>query len=175
MSDYQTKLFDSSRQLADTLVREIDVNQSRYDEMFAVARKDIYPYSMRAARVLQLCTTSCPGLARVHIPEMVNTLDTLKTDGVKRAYLGMLLDVWEHIDEEQIGILTDLCFHWITDMKEAIATRAYALEILLKVTDRYPEISRELLETLENTEGEVTGGIKVRYDRAIRSLRKLNV
>lgn len=174
MTDYESKLFDSSRNLADMLMNDIGADPEKFSQMFALAMRDTYPLSMRAARVMQLCTEKYPSLLLPHVDTVIQALPLLKVEGVRRSYLRMLNDVVKQIDEEQIGLVTDMCFRWIKDMKQAIAVRVYSLDMLVQVIGLFPDLRFELIEILETLEKTEDGAMLGRCRLILGKMRKWN-
>ena len=128
MREYERKLFDSSRAIADMLTDDIGQHPERFEEMLVLCFRDEYPLSMRAARIVALCTERHPFLAHPHVSRLISELPTLKTEGVRRGILKMLLDAHPPLHEDDLGLLTDLCFRWLANPKEAMAVRYYCIE-----------------------------------------------
>lgn len=171
MFDYTAKLVDSSRQLADFLAEDIGDSQEKFDEMLTVALQDKYPVSMRAARILALCK-SRKQLIRPHIPEIVKSLQGINVVGVKRGLLKILSEMPQVIDEDSIGILTDLSFDWMADAKQEIAIRVYAIDLLLSVVKKYPDLIQEFRSSLETIMEDSSTGLSSRCKYAIRKLTR---
>lgn len=149
MFNYELKLVDSSRLIADIIVADIGNNTEKYAEILELTLRDEYPLSMRASRVLALATRNDTSLLLPHLQRVIDTLGSLKVEGVKRGFLYILAELPLELNEEMLGIVVDHCFTWLNDAKEAIAIRYYAIEILVKVVFRYPELKTELVESLQ--------------------------
>ena len=171
MFDYESKLVDSSRILADILVADIGDSQDKYSEMMAVAMLDKYPVSMRAARILTLCTSKNPTLIRPHIKTIIQSLESTKVEGVRRGFFKILSEVPDLINEECLGLLADLAFDWMGDPKQAIAIRVYAIDLLLHVVKKYPDLRYEFVGNLETIMEDGSSGLK---SKCKHTLRKLN-
>ncbi len=172
MYNYDSKLVDSSRLIADILVKDIGNERDKFDEMFHLSLRDEYPLSMRAARVVALCAEQNIELVEPYIDQIVAMLGQLKVDGVKRSFLKILAESPLVPSEDSIGILTDLAFTWLEDFKQAIAIRYYCIEILLKVSAIYPEIGDELSILLKNLSEDESSGIKSKSKKVINYLKK---
>lgn len=172
MSDYELKLVDSSRAFIDILAAEIGCNSKKYGEMFTIAIMDKYPLSMRAARVLQFCTEKYPPLVLPYLKNIINLLDKLKVDGVKRSFLKMIIASPRLPDEDSLGLLIDFCFSALQDNKQAIAIRAYSIDLLLKIIPVYPDLIHELIPILESREMEESAGMKRKHRYILKVLRK---
>jgi hypothetical protein len=172
MRNYESKLVDSSRLIADILVNDIGQDQERFLEMLELTFLDKYPLSMRAARIVALCTEKSPSLITSHIPTLLNKLSGLKVEGVRRGLLKILADNTLELDEEQTGLLTDMAFSWLEDTKEAIAIRYYSMEIILQVCRKYPELKKELFFLLKTFVNEDSPGISSKSKAILKELGK---
>ncbi len=173
MRNYESKLVDSSRLLADILVKDIGNDTGRFKEMMNLAFRDEYPLSMRAARVVALTAEWYPDLLIPYIPILITAFQHLKTGGVRRSFLKTLTEHSYPLSEEQLGILADLAFTWLSDPKEAIAIRYYSIEILLIVAKLYPEIRNELKSILDELLEDESSGLRAKSRKVINYLRKL--
>ncbi len=173
MHDYELKLVDSSRLLADILVNDIGNNPERFEEMMNLSLRDEYPLSMRAARVIALVIESYPDLVYPYIPIMISRLSQLKTEGVRRGFLKVLSEQPFPYDEEQMGILTDIAFTWLSDPKEAVSIRYYSIEILLNVSKKYPEIQNELKSILNELLEDGSSGLQAKSTMVLKYLKRL--
>jgi len=171
MFDYESKLVDSSRILADILVEDIGNSKEKYSEMVAVAMLDKYPVSMRAARILTLCKSKNQTLIKPHIKTIVRSLKNLKVEGVKRGFLKILSEVPDIIKEDCLGLLADMAFDWMGDPKQAIAIRVYAIDLLLYVVKKYPDLTHEFASNLETIMEDGSSGLK---SKSKHTMRKLN-
>ena len=173
MRNYKSKLVDNSRLLADILVKDIGNDTVRFKEMMNLALLDRYPLSMRAARVVALTAEGHPDFLIPFIPQLISRLQHLTTEGVRRSFLKTLSEHSYPFSEEQLGILADLAFTWLSDPKEAIAIRYYSIEILLIVAKLYPEIRIELKSILEELLEDQSSGLRAKSIKVINYLRKL--
>ena len=172
MRDYESKLVDSSRLLADILVDDIGNDQERFNEMMDIASRDEYPLSMRAARIIALSSQNYPELMVSRIDQIIKILKKCKTDGVRRSLLKILTGLPIPFTEDQLGILTDLAFAWLTDIREPVSVRYYSIEILQIVAGIYPEIGTELSQILSGMMDGSSSGLKAKSRKVLHHLRK---
>lgn len=170
MNSIEEQLVDSSRVIADVVVANIGINQELFDETVLLVMKDEYPLSMRAARIIQLVAEKHPNMMRVHVQDFINCLKHSKIDGVKRCLLKIFAEAPVYITEDQIGELTDLCFAFAEDQKEAIAIRAFAIDFLLKVMKQFPELKTELKSVLESIIPDGSVGLKHKCRKILKKL-----
>lgn len=162
MPSIQEQLVDSSRKLADLVVQYVGHSPERYGEAFQLTMKDIYPLSMRAGRVVMLCTERHPDLFRPYIHQSVIQLPTIQVDGVKRTLLQIFGSVHFQMDEDEMGQLFDCCLSFFENPSEAIAVRALALTVLYELSKKFPEVTDELIALVESYEGQVSRGLQGR-------------
>jgi hypothetical protein len=173
MHNYEAKLVDSSRLIADMLVADIGDDRDKFAEMMMLSFRDEYPLSMRAARVIALCVENNTTLIIPHLQRMVDTIDTISVEGVKRSFLKIFAEMPVELNEDMLGILTDRSFNWLVDPKEAIAIRYYAIDILVKVVKLYPEIKIELTESLNSLLDDDSTALHTKGRKVLKYLDKL--
>jgi hypothetical protein len=104
--------------------------------------------ALRSARVVQLVAEEMPELFRPYFPDMVRRLKGLTHSSVKRCMMKVLSFYDLSGEEELHGLIIDACFERMNDFEEDIATRAYAIRVLQRFMDIYPEISGEFMSAL---------------------------
>jgi hypothetical protein len=171
MSNIEDQLVDSSRIIADMAVRNIGDSQDLFDEAIRLMLVDKYPISMRSARVVQLVAEKHPNLLRPHVHTLISALTKSKVDGVKRCTLKVLAETPIYMSEEDFGELADICFNFAEDENEAIAIRAFAIDILLQVVKKYPEIKPELRAILESIIPFGSTGLKNKCKKILKTLK----
>lgn len=81
----------------------------------------------------------------------------------------MLMD----LPEKYRGQVFDMCVHYINDVKEAIAVRAFAIAICGDMCKYYPELKDELIEILALHENYGSPGFRSQAKRVKKELQKL--
>lgn len=147
--DLKALLSDSSRRTADIAVAVAGNDPERFRLLLEFALDDEAPFSMRAARVINMISLSHPQLIRSYLTQIVSRLPGMKNDGLKRGMLKTLSEHRYHYDEESLGKLVDSCFVFLNDPAEKTAVKIYALDILYRTASEYPEIRPELIASIE--------------------------
>jgi hypothetical protein len=173
MYDYELKLIDSSRMIADILVADIGNIQEKYDEMMALALRDEYPLSMRAARIVALCSFKHLNLVKPHLKSIIKILPCAKVDGLKRSFLKILAELPVYIDEEELGKLTGTAFEFLSDHKQSVAIRVFSIDILVNIGKRYPDIKFELKTILESVIPEGSAGLRAKCRKTLKTLNPI--
>lgn len=168
--DLHDLLFDSSRRTADMAVSAISNNPEFFRKMLDFAMLDKAPFAMRAARVVQLASHNHPELIRNYLNEIVRKLPTFATDGLKRGFAKILTERSLDYDDETLGILVKTSFDWLMNPSEKAAIKVYAMEILYKISQFYPDIKPELISSIENQIPRSTMAVKSRGKEILAKL-----
>ncbi len=165
-------LVDSSRRLADLVVNEVGSNQEKFNELAKVMLEDEYPVSMRAARALSLCVDNHPGLVQPMVNDLVLNMEKVHTEGVKRAILKIFTSDTIQLTEDQEGILFDKCISYMISATEAIAIKAYSMDIVYNISNKYAELKQEIKEVLHVMLNDESAGIRARAGNMLKSISK---
>jgi hypothetical protein len=170
--DLEDLLFDSSRRTADIAVSAIGDNPEIFKKFLDFAMQDNGRYAMRAARVVQLASYNYPELIRPYIKEIIHKLPTFKNDGLRRNFLKILTERSLNLDEDTLWILVNVSFDYLISPSEKPAMKVYAMEILYKISQFYPDIQSELISTIENQLPRSTVAVKSRGKQVLAKLYK---
>lgn len=172
MNRIEQQLVESSRKLTDIIVSQIGSDQDLFDETMELMYRDISPISMRAAWIAYLVTEKHPKLAKPHYYRLIKVLPNLKVDGVKRSALKILSGSMNVITEDALGELADIAFTLAEDPNQAIAVKAFAIDILVIVAKKYPDITPEIKAILEGIMPEASRGLKHKCHKLIKYYNK---
>lgn len=167
----EDKLVESSRALTDLVVREIGNNQQLFDETIVLLYRDVSPVSMRAAWVAYLVAENYPHLVKKHYSNLISILPSIKVDGVKRSILKMLSDGMDELKDEDFGALADCAFTFAEDSAQPVAVRAFSIEILVRVSKTFPEITGEIAAILEAMLPEASRGLRNKCNKMLKKYR----
>ena len=171
MHSIEEQLVESSKELADLMVKKIGNSQELLDEIMELVYRDEYPVSMRAGWVAFMVIEKHPELGKNHLKTLIRVLPKTKVDGVKRSALKILVATPYQLDEDSLGELADTAFSLAEDPKQAIAVRAFSLDILLKILNVYPEIKPELIAVMESIIPDGSRGLKNKCRKTIAKLK----
>lgn len=164
--------FDSSRQTVNMAVNTIGNNPEVFKEILDFAMEDKKRFAMRAARAIQMSTAKYPELVTPYLKEIIIGMSEFKTGGLKRSMAKMISELDWDFDEESLGILAETCFKWINDTNEEIAIKIYSQDILYRISEIYPELKNELIQTLETQLPRSSVAIKSRSMKMLKKLYK---
>lgn len=149
---------DSSRSFTDCMSALIINDEKLRGEFWEMFFANEEPYSRRAAWALDTVCESHPEWAQPYAKRLIEALRAFEHDGLKRHSLHLLTRI--DIPDEVKGDLADVCFGWLLSPSEAVAAKVYAMEILYNLSQEFPEIKRELIDSIEFGMHEGTPGYR---------------
>jgi len=151
------------------VVAEVGHSQERFDELYTLMLSEKEPMAWRIAWVLDYCDENSPGLAQKHIKELVASLGSFVSQGMLRSCLRMISRY--KLDEDDQGIVADLCFDWLHKENVPVAIKVYSMQILADLAMEYPELKQELILLIEDHMDLNSAGFKSRGARILKKLR----
>lgn len=166
--------------LSEELVKENSLVQARRIATWAVEDKQHLKILMkfffgseqrlahRAAWAAGKAYELKPEWFSVYIPQLIQTLDKSTHDGVRRNCLRILQTI--PLPERYQGEALDMAFKVLTNPKEAIAVKAFAMTVAFQLVIPYPELAQELKIIIQDQLPYATAAIK---SRALHILKKI--
>jgi 8-oxo-dGTP diphosphatase len=116
-----------------------------------------------------------PEIIYPHLKQIIEKLDEIDNESAQRSLLRILAftDI-EKINQQQHGILADHCFKALNSGFSAIAVKAYSMEILYRLAQKYPELANELSASVMLLQGEGSAGIVARGHSILRKLAEIS-
>ncbi len=118
-----------------------------FKELIKLTIADKQPYSWRAAWLLWSCIEENDKRIRKYVKDIINVLP-IRQDNQKRELLKILGQM--EIKEELEGSLFNHCVTIWEKIDKRPAVRFNALKILVKMTKRHPELSKEIISLTQN-------------------------
>lgn len=162
-------LQEHSKKQVLVIVDYVGKNQSRFDALF----KQLFAGQLLAQRAswpLSYCVAAHPQLIQKHIGSVMELLTTPTHPAVKRNLLHILKDT--AIDTKYHGQLIDLCFAFLRSYEEPAAIRVFAMRTLARLCKSYPELSNELLLTVEDLLPHGLPSMRAAGKQVIKELKK---
>ncbi|WP_018628955.1 hypothetical protein [Niabella aurantiaca] len=151
------------------IVQWIGADQKRFDQLFTLFLNNEPRVVQRAAWPMSYCVIRHPELITPHYKKIIALLNNpAQPPAVKRNIL-RLMDQGPGIPKKFHGPVMDSCFRILEDPEETIASRAFAIGILSRMTDDYPEILPELKTAVTFVLPNAPPGVR---SRALKVLRK---
>ncbi|AZQ65140.1 hypothetical protein EI427_23270 [Flammeovirga pectinis] len=105
--------------------------------------------------------------------DIIEWLPTFKTQGIKRSLLRSVASL--PLSEEKESEWIDYCFDILLNQKSDVAVKVFALELLGKFCERYPELIGELRIAIENGRPFYTAALLARSKMVLSKLSKIGI
>ncbi|MFO7655482.1 MAG: hypothetical protein R6W78_00275 [Bacteroidales bacterium] len=169
--NFKEQLADSSMIIGEMVAASVGCNAGYYSEILDLVLNEPMPMSSRAGRVLNICTSNCTGIFKPHVPKVINHIR--KRGNIHRCILKILADQYFDLTTSQEGVLVDACFNWLADERQAVAIKAYSMDILERFAMKEPEIIPELTGLLEDASRRGSSGIRNKASKMMKRLSAL--
>src|SRR5574337_829083 len=117
--------------------------------------------SRQAAWAVSYCVEFNPELAKPYLGKFVkNLFNPGLHDAIKRNTMRLLQFV--DLPAKLMGELTDLCFNYLGNVKEAIAVRVFSMTVLLNIAKKEPGLKNEINLAIKKIMQNGSGGIRAR-------------
>jgi len=166
----ESLLVENSRRNTDMVAEIILKKPELFDELIAIFLRNEEPVSRRAAWIADVVSEKQPRLLESYLEEIVACLTGFTHDGMKRESLRMLAR--SPLPKEQLGLLINLCFDWLTSVKESVAVKMYSMEILYRISQQEPELKKELADSIEWRMQEETPGFRAHGRKLLKQLNR---
>lgn len=169
--DFRQILCDSSKKVAEIAASCVLDDPERIRQVTGIMLADEYPYSHRAARVLELCCVQFPELFNKHQNLIIQAMQKVRSAGVIRSILKIVADCPVTLSKKNTGILLALCFDLLSDISMPVAIRVHSMQFLYNVSLHEKDIRDELISILEAGYADGSAGFRSRSDKILRKLQ----
>jgi hypothetical protein len=142
-------LKEHSKAQTDKIIRYVGNDAQRFDELINVFLAGPYRVTQRAGWPLSYCVQHHPDFI---IPHLKKILDHLKKpsihDAVKRNTIRLLQFV--DIPKKFHAAVASVCFQYLSDTKEPVAVRVFAMSVLGQIARSHPDLKQELKIIIED-------------------------
>ncbi len=169
--DIEQALVDEhSKAQTNRIIKFIGNDKTRFKKLINIFFTGEYLLSQRAAWPLSYVAIEHPELIKPHFYKLVKKLaEPDNHPAIARNILRICEEI--EIPEKHHGVLIDLCFKSIMNLKEPIATRAFAITVAAKICKNYPDLKNELILILDEFKKyPQPPAIKVRIRNAFKTL-----
>ena len=95
-----------------------------------------------------------------------------ESEGPRRSFLKILADVPCDLNEDQKGMLANVCFDWIQSENQPVAIKVYCMQILAGIAESEPDLKPELISVIEEQIPRGSAGIKAQGKKILKKLYK---
>lgn len=170
--DYRRRLESgNSKEIWGSIVKDIGSNQKKFTEIIDIFFSEDYRLVQRVSQAIGVIGEKQPKLIAPHLSKMVDVLHTNPIDAVKRN----ILRIFQFVDipNDLEGKLFDIALTFLKSNEEAIAIRVFSMTTLRKICENHPELSQEIIPTIEIILSEnKSGGIQSRGKKELKKLRQ---
>lgn len=141
-------LSEHSRRQTDRIARWIGGDRQRYRELIGLLLHGEPVFTQRAAWIISVCHDAHPELIVPHLSRVLKKMQEPDVhDALKRNVVRLLQNC--EIPESQLGTVASLCFDYLAALDTPVAIRANAMTVLLNISEREPDLKRELRTSIE--------------------------
>jgi 8-oxo-dGTP diphosphatase len=174
-SDLQTFVTSMmGRKEAEWLAASAIENPATFMKLFEYSLSSDKSLSFRASWTLTKVCDRFPEIIYPYLEQIVETLCKLENESTIRSFLRIIsLSDLGKINSHKQGLLADFCFNKLNSGVSAIAVKAYAMEILYKLTLVYPELANELSASINILMEDGSAGITARGRIILKKLTEM--
>jgi 8-oxo-dGTP diphosphatase len=163
-----------SMQEAEWIATSAIENPAIFDKLLDYSFSDDDKLAFRSSWTLTKVCDKYPELIYPHLDRIIGALVNLENESAMRSLLRIIsLSDMERISVRNHGILADHCFSLLKSGFSAIAIKAYSMEILYRLSLKYPELRNELAATISMLQPEGSAGIVSRGRQILKKLAGL--
>ncbi len=125
----------------------------------------------KASWPLELLAKKKGALLHPYIPEIVEVLSHSTEDSFTRNVYRIL----QHMtfDSEHLGPVYEVAYTHLSNPKNAIAVRVFAMSTCANIAQQYPDLAHELIPLIESYYPTGSSGYKARANKELKRLNKL--
>lgn len=173
MNIVQQTLKEHSKANTLAVVAYISNDPHKFKLLASLLLSGCYQDAQRAAWPFFICAEAFPALILPYLSKMVIKLkDNTSHPAVKRSILRSLQFV--EIPETLHGTLIDICFDALTDRKEPVAIKAFAMTVAYNIGRTEPDLMNELRIIIEDQMPYASPGFQSRGNKTLKALEKLS-
>lgn len=149
------------------IVQWVGDSQERFNELFHLFLTDEYRVVQRSAWPVSYCVEAHPKLIKTNFGKLIRNLQQPNLhDAVKRNSVRLL----QHADipVKYRGEVMNICFAYVENPTEAVATKAFALTVLGRLAAWYPDIIPEIKLLIEDQLPHQTPAFKARAKQLMK-------
>lgn len=149
-------------------------DEARFRQFLFIFLNDEYHVVQRISWVLSVVAETYPKLVEKNMGRIVKRLDDKDIHvAVKRNVVRVMQFL--KIPVRYRARVFDHCIRYITDPKETIAVRCFAMTVASKIVKQYPELISELEQTINLLIKDSTPGLRARAKNVLKDLEKSGI
>jgi 8-oxo-dGTP diphosphatase len=161
---------------ADWVATSAIENPALFSKLFEYSFSSDKKLAFHSSWTLTKVCDKYPELIHPYLHRIILSLQKIDNESVQRSFLRIIsLNDINMVSSGDHGILTDHCFNALKSGFSAIAIKAYSMEILYKLSLKYPELIPELSATINMLQGEGSVGVVARGLMILKKLAQIPI
>jgi hypothetical protein len=142
-------LKENSRAQVNRVVTYVGNRPKRFEQLIQIYLTGPYRVTQRAASPISYCVEAHPALITPHLKTLLNYLKKPGIhDSIKRNTIRLLQ--FAPIPKRYYGQITDICFGYLENRKEAVAIKAFSMTVLNRIIKDEPDLQKSLRLIIED-------------------------
>lgn len=134
---------------ANKIARYVGKDPARFAALVAVFLEGPYRVTQRASWPLSKCVEKHPELIKPHLRLLLKKLKEPDLHPAVRRNAMRLLQ-FIHVPKNLQGMVADIGFSYLSDTREPVAVRVFAMTVLANMAKEIPELKNELIVMIED-------------------------
>ena len=157
-----------SRVVIDMAIAHVGNDDQRFAELMNLMLTSKYPISLRAAWAVSIIADENPYLLDPYIDQLIEGIEDFAHPALTRCTMKYLS--FNSIPVSKLGMMLNLSYKYLLDIKTPIAIRVYAMQIIFNIAQKEPDLKEELRLTIESLYETGSAGFKNRASKLLRRL-----
>lgn len=168
--DYRRELIErNSKALWLEIFNDVSSDGQKLSELMELFFSEDQKLAQASSQPVGMIGEKRKDLIQPYLVKMVEHLHTNPIDGVKRNILRTFQ--FNPVPPEIEGEFFDLTLNYLNALTETVAIKAFAMTVVRKICQKYPELSQEVIPTIERLVQETdSAGIKSRGRKELGKL-----
>jgi hypothetical protein len=164
-------LKEHSKRQAVKIGKWVGKDQRRFRQLMELFLRGERIITQRSVWVVSYCVENHPDLVE---PWLKSMLEKMQESGVHDAVKRNVTRILEcvEIPESLMGRIVSICFENLGSIDSPIAVKAYSMGVLLKISQREPDLKHELKAMIEQMVPFVGPALQARGHQVIRQLER---
>jgi hypothetical protein len=164
-------LKEHSKSQKDKIVNYVNNDPKRFADLVATFLAGPYRVTQRASWPLSYCVERNPGLIKPHLKKIIDFLEKPNEhDAVKRNILRVFQFIL--IPKSQQGKAVDLCLSFLTDGKQPVAIKVFAMTVLGNIAKENADLKNEIVLIIEDQLPYGSAGFVSRARKTLKQLKQ---
>jgi len=161
-----------TKEIRDQIIRYVGFDSHRMAELMDCFFDKDLRLNQRASWPVGIIGRKYPKLMKPYHRKLMKYLDRPHHDAIIRNTVRIYEDIL--IPEDIEGELFEKCYEYVANPKMATAIRSFSLTILEKLVKKFPELSNELIDLIQEQLPHGSSGFQNRAKKILLRLAKKN-